>query len=216
MSHKVQEPLDGGAKVAGQNPVGDRPDQRLFNAVELRLFRYTAVLLSLVALTALIGIILWAFSWVLNEFYNLLLSLSLAGILALVLHPVVEFLETRLHLPRLLAIILLLMAFFASIGGLIFLLVPTLVSQIVQLMTVLPNTLANWQEHFSIYFPELSAMISSSMENGDGKESLPVLKDPGTTIMNYLGLLAGISFVPLFLFFTPHSWLFPCSSGARS
>ncbi|MFL1455371.1 AI-2E family transporter [Marinobacter sp. GN3S48] len=202
MSHKVQEPLDGGAKVAGQNPVGLRPDQRLFNAVELRLFRYTAVLLSLVALTALIGIILWAFSWVLNEFYNLLLSLSLAGILALVLHPVVEFLETRLHLPRLLAIILLLMAFFAGIGGLIFLFVPTLVSQIVQLMTILPNTLANWQEYFSIYFPELSAMISSSLENSDGKESLPVLEDPGTTIMNYLGLLAGISFVPLFLFFT--------------
>jgi predicted PurR-regulated permease PerM len=102
----------------------------------------------------------------------------------------------------LLAIILLLVAFFAGIGGLIFLLVPTLVSQIVQLMTVLPNTLASWQEYFSIYFPELSSMISSSMESRGREESRLVLEDPGTTIMSYLGLLAGISFVPLFLFFT--------------
>jgi predicted PurR-regulated permease PerM len=202
MSHDAQESLDGGAKVAGKNPTALPPDKRLFNTVELRLFRYTAVLLSLVALTALIVIIVWSFGWILNEFYNLLLSLSLAGILALILHPVVEFLETRLRLPRLLAIILLLVAFFAGIGGLIFLLVPTLVSQIVQLMTVLPNTLASWQEYFSIYFPELSSMISSSMESRGREESRLVLEDPGTTIMSYLGLLAGISFVPLFLFFT--------------
>jgi predicted PurR-regulated permease PerM len=80
-------------------------------SVELRLFRYTAVLLSLVVLTALIGIIVWSFGWILNAFYNLLLSLSLAGILALVLYPVVEFLEIRLRLPRLLAIIVLLVVF---------------------------------------------------------------------------------------------------------
>ncbi len=201
MPHDTQESLSGGAKDTGQNPEALRPDKRLFNAVEIRLFRYTAILLSLVALTTLIGIIVWSFGWILNAFYNLILSLSLAGILALVLYPVVEFLESRLRLPRLLAIILLLMVFFAGIGGLIFLLVPILVSQIVQLMTVLPDTLASWQEYFSYHFPTLSSMISNSMESNGGKESEPVMEDPGSTIMSYLGLLAGISFVPLFLFF---------------
>lgn len=195
-------------KVAVQNPPSLRPDKRLFNAVELRLFRYTAVLLSLVAMTVLIGIIVWSFGWVLNAFYNLLLSLSIAGILALVLHPVVEFLENQLRLPRLLAITLLLVVFFAGIGSLIFLFVPTLVSQVVELMTVLPDTLASWQTRFSSHFPELSAMISKSMESRGGEEAkpaipaLPGLEAPGVTIMSYLGLLAGISFVPLFLFFT--------------
>jgi predicted PurR-regulated permease PerM len=211
MPHDTQESLlvgeksggekVGGVLVAGQNPMALRPDKRLFNATELRLFRYTAVLLSLVVLTALLGIILWSFGWVLNAFYNLLLSLSLAGILALVLYPVIEFLECRLHLPRLLAIILLLGIFLVAIGGLIFLLVPILVSQIIQLVTVLPETLANWQDHFSYYYPDLSAMISSRLENNGGEESAPVMEDPGKTIMSYLGLLAGISFVPLFLFF---------------
>lgn len=173
----------------------------MFNVVERRLFRYTAVLSSLVALAALVGILVWAFGWILNAFYNLLLSLSLAGILALVLYPVVEFLQRRLGLPRLLAITLLLVVFFAGIGGLLFLLVPTLVSQIVQLMSVLPDMVTQWQERFSHHFPELSSMISTRLENSGGEESVPALKNAGTTLMSYMGLLASIGFVPLLLFF---------------
>lgn len=203
MPHDTQESPVGGASDVGQNPASLTPNKKLFTAVELRLFRHTAVLLSLVALTTLIGIIAWSLGWVLNTFYNLLLSLSLAGILALVLYPVVEFLQERLHLPRLLAVTLLLVILLVGIGGLIFLLVPLLVSQVVQLMTVLPDILANWQVRFSSHFPELSSMISSSMENsGGGEESKSVMEDPGETFMSYLGLLAGLGFVPLFLFFT--------------
>ena len=202
MPHHTQEHLVGGEKVTDQHPATSRLDKPLFNAVELRLFRYTAVLLSLVALTALVGIIVWSLGWVLSVFYNLLLPLALAGILALVLYPVMEFLERRLYLPRLLAISILLALFFVAIGGLVFVLVPILVSQTVQLMTVLPETLASWQSHFSYHFPQLSSMITTRMESSGGDEPKPVLEDPGRTIMSYLGLLAGISFVPLFLFFT--------------
>ncbi|ALP53575.1 hypothetical protein Tel_10760 [Candidatus Tenderia electrophaga] len=201
MPHDTQESLVGGAKDTGKNPAASRSDKRLFNPAELRLFRYTAVLLSLVMLIALTGFIVWTFAWILNAFYNLLLSLALAGVLALVLHPVAEFIERRLHLPHLLAIILLLVVFVVGIGGLIFLLVPILVSQAVQLMTVLPDILASWQARFSSHFPGLSSMISTRMESSGGAESQPVLEDPGRAIMSSLGLLAGISFVPLFLFF---------------
>lgn len=199
-----QESEVDGARIACQC----RPIRKLFSVVELRLFRYTAVLFSLVVLTTLIGTILWAFGWILEMFYSLLLSLSLAGILALVLYPVVEFFERRIHLPRLLAITILLAAFFIGIGGLIVLLVPVLISQIIQAMTVLPETLANWQEHFSFHFPRLSDIISTSIENSGGQESQPVLpglEESGGTLMSYLGLLVGISFVPLFLFFTLRS-----------
>ena len=202
MAHDVQQSPDDGTKAAGQPPAASTPDKRLFNVVELRLFRYTAVLLSLVALAALTVAVVWSLGWILDVFYNLLMSLALAGILALVLYPVVEFLQTRLHLPRLLAVVLLLLAFFLAFGGLIFVLVPPVIRQVVQLMTILPETLASWQEHFSTYFPELSSMISASLEDTSGEESMPALEDPGATIMAYLGLLAGLSFVPLFLFFT--------------
>ncbi|MEX0706866.1 MAG: AI-2E family transporter [Woeseia sp.] len=204
MLRDIQESLVGGAKAVSQYPSVLIPEKRLFNAFELRLFRYTAVLLCLVALTALIGSIVWTVGWVLSAFYNLLLSLAIAGILALVLHPIVEFLEKRLHLPHLLAIMLVLAVFFAGIGVLIYLLVPIVVRQGVQLMTVLPDTLASWQDHFSWRFSELNSMLSSLNGNQKGEETeavLPVLKEPGTAIKTYLGVLAGISFVPLFLFF---------------
>lgn len=197
-----RSPYCAGRALPSKKPAALASAERLFTAFELRLFRYTAVLLSLVALTALVVIIVWSFGWLLNTFYNLLLSLSLAGVLALVLHPVVVFLERRLHLRHLAAVLLLLTVFFASIGGLMFWLVPVLISQVVQLMTVLPSTLASWQEHFLIYFPELSAMISSGMESSSEEGSTSIVEDPGTTIASYLGLLAGLSFVPLFLFFT--------------
>ncbi|MFN2361122.1 MAG: AI-2E family transporter [Marinobacter sp.] len=176
--------------------------KRLFNAVELRLFRCTAVLLSLVTLTVLVGFVLWAFGWVLGTFDNLILSLSLSGILALVLHPVAEFFEKRLHLPRLLAVLLLLIIFFGCVSGLVLLLIPTVVNQIVELMTLIPQAVASWQDHFSVYFPELTSLVSATMESNGEEKSTPVFEDPGKTIMSYLGMLAGLSFVPLFLFFT--------------
>ncbi|TDO09781.1 MULTISPECIES: AI-2E family transporter [Halomonas] len=200
-----QTPLAGGARVSSQYSPTTSPDKRLFNVAELRLFRYTAVLLSLAVLTFLVGIMVWAFGWILNSFYNLLMPLAIAVVLALVLHPVVELLERRLHLPNLLVILLILVVFFVGIAGLVYLLVPLLVSQTVQLMTLLPDTLANWEEHFSTHFPGLSSMISISMESSGGAEAQPALAvtdNPGTAIMSNLGLLAGISFVPLFLFFT--------------
>jgi len=203
MAHDMHETQPDGVKVADQ-----RPEGQLFNSIELRLFRWTAVLFSLVVITMLIGIIVWTFSLALSVFYHLLLPLSLTGILALVLYPVAEFLERRLRLPHLLAVIFVLVVFFASIIGLIFLIVPILVSQAIQLMTVLPDLLASWQSHFSFSFPELSSMIADNMQNTNGEEFqkiLPNLENTGKSIMSYLGLLAGISFVPLFLFFTLNS-----------
>lgn len=205
MPHETQDALTGGAKVASQDPVASAPVKRLFNAVELRLFRYTAVLLSLVMLAALTFIIVWTFGWILNVFYNLLLALSIAGILALVLNPVVEFLVYRLHLPRLLAIILLLLVFAIGFGSLIFLLVPILASQAVQLMTVLPETLAGWQDHLTFYFPEVSSMIADRMASSGGEASrsaVPGLGESGSAIISSLGLLVTLIFVPLFLFFS--------------
>jgi predicted PurR-regulated permease PerM len=201
MSLNTKESLADRDNAVSQSPARVSPHKRLFNVVELRLFRFTAVLLSLVALTALVGIVVWALGWVLGTFENLVTSLCVSGILALVLYPVVRFLEIRLHMPHLLAIILLLLCFFVGIGGLVLLIVPTLVNQAVELMTVVPEKLASGQEYFSIYFPDLTAMISSSMESSGEEKSAPALEQPGKTVMSYLGMLAGLSFVPLFLFF---------------
>lgn len=178
-----------------------RPDRSLFNPVEHRLFRYTAVMFCMIALTAMAGLVLWSFAQVVSVFYNLIVSLSLAGILALVLYPVVDFLDHRTRLPRVFSVLLVLLVCSMAIGGLIYLVAPTLIRQVVALMTTLPEALARWGEHFSFYYPDLSSMISDRIESSGGEEAQPALAGAGTTIASYLGLLAGTSFVPLFLFF---------------
>ncbi len=178
-----------------------RHGKRLFNPVELRLFRYTAVLLSMVTLAALTIMAVWTFGWILNAFYNLLLSLAVAGVLALVLYPVAGFLERRLRLPRLPVIIGLLLVFFLGIGSVLVLLVPVVVSQIVQLMTVLPDVLKSWLEYLDFHYPEVSGMISSRMQGSEAEDAVPLLESTGSTVMSYLGMISAFVFMPLFLFF---------------
>lgn len=200
MPRATEEDPNGGTKGAAQDHAL-MPNKRMFNVAELRLFRYTAVLLSLVTLAALIVVVAWSFGWILSTFYNLLLSLSIAGILALVLHPVVDFMEKRIHLPRWLAIMLLMLIFFLGGGTLMFFLVPTLTDQIIELLTTLPETLLRWKDDLEFYLPEISALISEQMASDNGKEADPSKPSTSATVMSYLGMLVSIGFVPLYLFF---------------
>jgi hypothetical protein len=99
-------------------------EPRLFGSVERRLFRATAVLFTIVALVLLIALVVWALAGTLSYFYKLVLPLSVAGILALVLYPVVDFLEARLRLHRAVATGLIVMLFLAIIVGAVILLCP--------------------------------------------------------------------------------------------
>jgi predicted PurR-regulated permease PerM len=92
-------------------------ETRLFGTVEPRLFRVTAVLFALIALAALIGSVVWVVALALSFFYNLILPLSVAGILALVLYPVVDHLEKRMRLPRVVATSIVLLLVMVMIGG---------------------------------------------------------------------------------------------------
>lgn len=176
-------------------------ENRLFGPVERRLFRFTAVVFSSVVLVGLVGVIVWILGKILAVFYNLVLPLSVAGILALVLYPVVDFLQTRLRLPRVVAIGVLLVGFAAGLVGLLFGLIPTMIDQAIEFADAAPRIIANWQQSLARYFPVLTAMLSARLESGDLNALLPALDITGKTIMSYLGLLVGLSFIPLFLFF---------------
>jgi predicted PurR-regulated permease PerM len=51
--------------------------------------------LAIGILLALIGLLLWGFGWVLNQLSAVLLPLAIAGIIAYLLDPVVDFMETK-------------------------------------------------------------------------------------------------------------------------
>ncbi len=177
------------------------PEPRLFGTVERRLFRATAVLLAIVALAGLVAGILWTLGQALSFFYNLIMPLCVAGILALVLNPVVEQLERRWRLSRIAATSIIVLLFIATIIGTIILVVPTLVRQAWQFIEVAPDILSGWQAYLSDRFPGLTRMLTESAQDGELSEMIPEMEGAGGTVRSYVGMLVGLSFVPLMLFF---------------
>jgi predicted PurR-regulated permease PerM len=177
------------------------PEPRLFGSVERRLFRATAVLFAAVALVLLIALVVWALAGTLSYFYKLVLPLSVAGILALVLYPVVDFLEARLRLHRAAATGLILVVFMAMIAGAVILLVPTLVRQINHFSDIAPGILSTWQDYLSVRFPGTFKAVMATVDESALKDLVPDMERPGIALKSYAGVLVGLGFVPLFLFF---------------
>jgi predicted PurR-regulated permease PerM len=176
-------------------------DPRLFGAVERRLFRATAVLFAIVALVLLIAIVVWALAGTLSYFYKLVLPLSVAGILALVLYPVVDFLEARLKLHRAIASALILLAFMALIAGAVVMFVPTLIRQLGYVSDIAPGLLLSWQDYLSVRFPGTFKAVMANVEESSLKDIVPDMERPGVALKSYAGVMAGLGFVPLFLYF---------------
>ena len=176
-------------------------ESRLFGSVERRLFRATAVLFTIVAMVLMIALIVWALGETLSYFYKLVLPLSVAGILALVLYPVVDYLEARLRLPRALAAGLIVLLFLAIIAGAVILLMPTVIRQITHFGNIVPGVLASWQDYLSVRFPGTFRTVMANVEEGSIKDIVPDMERPGVAIKSYVGILVGLGFVPLFLYF---------------
>ena len=178
-----------------------QPEGPLFGSVERRLFHVTAVLGTIIALVLLIALVVWALAETLSHFYKLVLPLSVAGILALVLYPVADYLEARLGLHRAVAAGLILLLFLAIFAGAVILLLPTLIRQISHFSDTLPGVLSSWQDYLSARFPGTFKAVMANVEEGALKEIVPEMEHPGVAIKSYAGIVVGLGFMPLFLFF---------------
>lgn len=178
-----------------------QPETPLFGTVERRLFRATAVLFSIVAMTGLIAGMVWILGLILTFFYNLVLPLAVAGILALVLHPVVDYIEMRMGVNRLAATGIILLLFVAVIVVAVVMVVPPLIREIAQFAEIVPSILAGWQDYMATRFPVFTRMVAESAQEGELKGLMPGLEGTRKTVRSYAGLVVGLSFVPLMLFF---------------
>src|SRR5437762_11524517 len=94
---------------------------------QARILWGTLTTLSVAVIFALLVLLLWSVGWVLSQLSSVLLPLAMAGVLAYLLDPVVNFLERRGKIPRARAILLV---FFLAV-----LLILTLIA------TVLPKVI---------------------------------------------------------------------------
>ncbi len=174
------------------------PETRLFGTVERRLFRVTAILFLIIAFAVLIGLVVWILGQSLSFFFNLIMPLSVAGILALILYPVVDHLERWTGMPRVVATSIVVLLFIGMIVGSLLLLVPTLYRQAAQFLEIAPGIV----EGLSRRFPDLTQMLVDRAEDGTFANLTPSMEDTGKTLRSYAGALVTLGFVPLLLFFT--------------
>jgi predicted PurR-regulated permease PerM len=181
--------------------VSAEPETPLFGTVERRLFRATAVLFAIVALVGLTAGIVWMLGIALSFFYSLIMPLCVAGILALVLNPVVDYLERWARLPRFIATTIVMLLFMAVIAGFIIIVAPALIRELVLFAEMVPQLFIRWQEYMINRFPSFTRMVMESAQDGEIKQIMPGLQNTRKAITSFAGLMAGLSFVPLLLFF---------------
>ena len=177
------------------------PSVALFGTVERRLFRTTAVLFGITVLVGLIAVIFWTLGVVLARFYSLVMPLCVAGILALVLNPIVNYLEQLKWLNRVAASLIVVLSTLATVAGLVIMVAPALLREIVLFIDTALPIIGRWQENAVNHFPGIARMAMDSAQDGEIKEVLPDLQNTGKRIKDIGGTVVGLSFVPLLLFF---------------
>ena len=168
---------------------------------EQRLIRYTVVSLSAVALMGTIVFVIWVLGQILGALHALVFPLAVAGVLALVLLPVVELFERLLRMSRLWAVITLFLILLALLVTILMLVVPTAISQGAQFFEAVPEMAERSQERLADRFPTALPVLEDALTGMEFGGLLPDAEEATERTMEYIAFVVGLGFVPLYLFF---------------
>lgn len=191
-------------------------EPRLLTPGQRRLVGFALGLVALVGtITLLVGVFI-VLSFLVGHFSGVLWPLAVAGILALIMRPVVELLETKLKLKRLSAVITLYGAFVLVLAGGLFLITPPLVEQLLAFINYIPEFWKNAIAYVQVHYPEWIQIGRNQLQNEtvrnavDGifneakdltKHALPSLKSAGSGVLGLVGFGTHLAVVPIYLFF---------------
>ncbi len=192
------------------------PDSRLLTDGQRRLVGFTVTLLALLAAVALLAVVVWVLGWVVGRFSGVLWPLAVAGVLALILRPVVVIFEQRLGMPRLPAVFLLYALFLVLVGGLAVVAIPPLARQLQDLIAFLPVLWDRVVVFVEQSYPDLKDLVRRYL----GDDAVKSFSDPlltgvktflshllsslqaaGSGVLSIFGFVTGIAVVPIYLFF---------------
>lgn len=199
------------------------PEPSLLTPTQRRLVGFALGLLALVvSITLLLGVGL-SLSFMVRHFSSVLWPLATAGILALILRPVVEYLETRLRFRRPLAVVTLYTVFVVLVGLGLLVIIPPVVKQLIEFLTALPGLCEKAVNYVQAKSPEWLGMMHDKMANAKFQEivgnlvghvkaaaadaipslesMVPSLKSAGVGVLGFFGFVTHLAIVPIYLFF---------------
>lgn len=196
--------------------MSDAPETRFLSGSQKRVIGFALTMLALLGTTALFIIGFVILGRMASFFSGVLWPLACAGVLALILRPVVEIAEHKLKVRRLAAVIVLYGLFIIALAGVLVLLVPPVVNQILDFIAYAPTLWENIWAYGTRVYPEWIAMIQHQLDNPavrkivDGltdemnalvSHALPSLKAAGIGALGAVAFVAHLAIVPIYLFF---------------
>ncbi|HEX2899218.1 MAG TPA: AI-2E family transporter, partial [Bacteroidia bacterium] len=113
-------------------------DTPLLTPAQRKLVGFALAFAAIVGIFALIGVVFIGLGRFLSEFSGVIWPIATAGILALILRPVVVLFQRRLKLRRLSAVVLLYGLFVLVVAGVLFAFAPAVISQVIDFIAYLP------------------------------------------------------------------------------
>ncbi len=177
--------------------------------------RLTALAVSALAglfLLSVACLVVWGLRLFLAEFGHVIWPLVIAGILAVLLRPVVNSLEHNLKLPRMRAILLLYFLVVAACLALGLLVLPLLMSQLVDLMHAGPDSARHAftrVKNVLRQYPDVYQMVRNYLDeqnllarvNEANQRVLALLLSAPSTLGRLFEFSAAVAVIPIYLFF---------------
>lgn len=192
-----------------------QPAPRLLTERQRKLVGFALGLFSLLATVALLVLAFWVVSWLVGYFSDVLWPLAVAGILAMILRPVVELLQRRLRLRLRTSVVLLYGAFVLAVTGVLLVITPPLVQQVIDFIVFMPAFWSRFLERLQQY-PEWLALAEHQLQNPAVRnfvdsllaeaqallaQAVPSLRAAGVGVLGVFGFFAHAAVVPIYLFF---------------
>ena len=160
------------------------PNLPLLNAAQRRVAAFALTLFAFLAAAALLIGAVATLGWLVNFFSSVLWPLAAAGVLALILRPLIEVLESRLRLRRLMAVVLLYGVVLLVAAGALVLALPPLANQLIDFVGYLPTLWENTQQSLSARFPQWIALTQREFGGPASRQIAETLTTEGKAILS--------------------------------
>ncbi len=189
---------------------------RLLTERQRKLVGFALALFALLTSVALLAFVFWVLSRLVAYFSGVLWPLAVAGILALILRPVVEMFQRRLQVRRTSAVVTLYALFVLAVSALFLAITPPIVQQIIDFVSFLPTFWVRVVDRLREHFPQWLAFVQTQMESPtvrnivDGllaemqallRQTIPSLKAAGVGVLGIFGFFTQAAVIPIYLFF---------------
>jgi predicted PurR-regulated permease PerM len=192
------------------------PHHPLLGPTQRSVVGFTITLVSLLASVAALVAAFAVLGRLASFFSGVLWPLAVAGVLAVVLRPLVSIFEQRLRIRRVVAVVLLFSLFLIALATVLQWLVPLLVSQLLDLVAYLPTFWQDAQSAAERFSPRLVEFAQALMQypavqriveqlSSEVSTMLstvaPSLRAAGGGLLGFFGFVTHAAVIPVYLFF---------------